>query len=312
MLYSNLYTQALVKKRTTMLTFLTKNLKKLYTSLSSKLHTLFSTKPDEHTLKKIETLLLEADTGIATTTIVIDKLSKTISHQGLTEGIQIQTALKQQLGDILADKYDGSCAHVYMLVGINGSGKTTTVGKLAHMLKKQGKKVLLVAADTFRAAAVEQLRQWANKTDTTLVMGNPGQDPSSVIFQACQTYKDGQYDILIIDTAGRLQTKSNLMNELAKMSRTIQRQLPHAAVHTLLTIDAMLGQNSLTQARLFHESTHLDGIILTKIDGTGKGGIIFAICHELKIPIAYLSYGEKIDDLVSFEPTAFVDTLFEP
>ncbi len=294
-----------------MLTFLTNNLKQLYSSLSSKLHSLFAAKPDEQTLKKIETLLLEADTGISTTTTIIEKLAQTITRQGLTEGHQIQTALQEQLVARLAGTYNPNGVQVYMLVGINGSGKTTTAGKLAHLFKKQGKKVLFVAADTFRAAAVEQLKQWADITQTPLIMGKPGQDPSSVIFQGCQAYKDGQYDILIIDTAGRLQTKANLMAELAKMSRIAEKQLPHATIHRLLTIDAMLGQNSLQQARLFHESTHLHGIILTKIDGTGKGGIIFSITHELGIPIAYLSCGEKIDDLVSFDPTAFVDTLFQ-
>jgi fused signal recognition particle receptor len=293
-----------------MFTFLTTHVKNVYSKLSSQLCSLFSTQPDEHTLKKLETVLLEADTGITTTTTIINNLTKTITQEGLREGHQIEAALKKQLSDLLQDSYQPQ-AQVYMLVGINGSGKTTTAGKLTHLFKKQGKKVLLVAADTFRAAAIEQLSQWAHQTNTPIVTGKPGQDPSSVIFQGCQTFKNGSYDILIIDTAGRLQTKTNLMLELAKMSRSIERQLPGITVHRLLTIDAMLGQNSLQQARLFNESTTLNGIILTKIDGTGKGGIIFSICHELKIPIAYLSCGEKIEDLVSFEPKAFVDTLFQ-
>jgi len=292
-----------------MFTFFTKNLKNLYTTLGSQLSALFHTKPDEQTIKKIETLLLEADTGVATTTELIKRLSVTI--EGLTEGAQIQTALQDHLLALLPNRYDAHEAQVYVFVGINGSGKTTAVGKLAHLLKNQGKKVLLVAADTFRAAAVAQLQQWAAQTDIPLVVGNPGQDPSSVIFQGCQLYKDGHYDILIIDTAGRLQTKVNLMHELAKMHRTIQRQLPQSSISTLLTIDAMLGQNSLHQARLFHEAVHLNGIVLTKVDSSGKGGIIFSICHELKVPIAYISCGEKVEDFLLFDAKTFITTLFE-
>jgi fused signal recognition particle receptor len=194
-------------------------------------------------------------------------------------------------------------------VGINGSGKTTFAAKLANAYVTQGKKTLLVAADTFRAAAVEQLTTWATRTNTPIVTGNPGQDPASVIFQGCQQFNLHHYDALIIDTAGRLHTKTNLMHELAKIKRIIAQQLPNEPVETLLTIDAMLGQNSFEQAKLFKECTHVNGIVLTKMDGTGKGGIVFSIAHELNIPITFISYGEQLTQFASFNPHTYVQEL---
>jgi fused signal recognition particle receptor len=202
-----------------------------------------------------------------------------------------------------------SSSRVHLLVGINGSGKTTFAGKLAHFYKKQGKKVLLVAADTFRAAAPEQLTAWAQASDTPLVIGAPNQDPASVVFMGCEKFNKEQFDILIIDTAGRLQTKVNLMNELAKIKRIIQKQLPNETINTLLTIDAMLGQNSFEQAKLFKESTDVTSVVLTKMDGTGKGGIVFSIAQELAIPVAYISFGESNDQLASFNPEQYVEEL---
>lgn len=291
--------------------FITKGLEKIYATLSTKLRSLFTAKPDAQTLKAIETLLLEADTGMATTQLIMQRLNEAWSRGALTEGSQLHTALKDELLRLCSKQYNNQNVNVYLLVGINGSGKTTTAAKLAHYLHQQHKKVLLVAADTFRAAAVEQLQTWATRVQAPILVGAQGQDPAAVVFQGCQTYKDDNFDTLIIDTAGRLQTKVNLMKELEKIGKVIQRQLPDARVQTLLTIDAMLGQNSREQARLFHESTKLDGIILTKIDGTGKGGIIFSIQHELNIPVAYLSYGEQVEQFALFEPEKFVTTLLE-
>jgi fused signal recognition particle receptor len=200
-------------------------------------------------------------------------------------------------------------AQIYLLVGINGSGKTTFAGKLAHYYATQGKRVLLVAADTFRAAASAQLHIWAQQAGVTIVTGDAHQDPSSVIFAGCSRYINEKFDIFIIDTAGRLQTKTNLMHELAKIKKVITKQLPHSTVQTLLTIDAMLGQNSFEQAALFKECTSLSGIVLTKMDSTGKGGIVFAIAKELQIPVLYVSYGEKIDQMVPFDAPKYVQEL---
>ena len=198
---------------------------------------------------------------------------------------------------------------LYLLVGINGSGKTTAAAKLAYQYKQENKRVLFIAADTFRAAATQQLAQWAQKLGADIVIGAEGQDPASVIFTGIQKFKQEQFDVLIIDTAGRLQTKINLMKELEKIKRVINSQLPQTPITILLTIDAMLGQNSFEQAKLFHESTPIDGVILTKMDGTGKGGIVFGITNELKIPIAYISFGEKPEQFTLFNAQEYVHDL---
>ena len=195
------------------------------------------------------------------------------------------------------------------MVGINGSGKTTFAGKLAHKYAQESKKVLLVAADTFRAAAPEQLQEWSDTVGVDMVRGTQNQDPASVVCSGCEKFKTDQYDILIIDTAGRLHTKTNLMNELTKINRVITKQLPDKTVNTLLTIDSMLGQNSFEQAKLFHESTDLSGLVLTKMDGTGKGGIVFAITDELAIPIWYITFGEQLNQLKLFDKNEYVDNL---
>jgi fused signal recognition particle receptor len=196
-----------------------------------------------------------------------------------------------------------------LMVGINGSGKTTFLGKLAHKLVQKDKKVLLVAGDTFRAAATQQLAAWHELTGADLHVGTDKQDPASVIFDACVKFNEGGYDHLLIDTAGRLQTRVNLMNELSKMRRIIDQKILDAQVHTWLTIDSMLGQNSLQQARQFHEATTLTGLVLTKYDGTGKGGILFAISNEFDLPVQYLTFGEQLEQLRAFEKETFVDEL---
>jgi len=233
-------------------------------------------------------------------------------QEGIIEhGQDLKKALEALLIEHLETHQFVSENRVFLLVGINGSGKTTFAGKLAHQFIKQGKKVLLVAGDTFRAAATAQLKEWSNRVHADIIIGKENQDPASVIFTACQQFKNNDYDVLIIDTAGRLQTKVNLMKELEKIRRILSAQLPEQKVTTLLTIDSMLGQNSFEQAKLFHESTSLDGIILTKMDGTAKGGIVFAITQELRIPIAYISHGETVEHIDSFNAQEYVKQLLQ-
>jgi fused signal recognition particle receptor len=270
---------------------------------------LFARPIDEQALKELETILLSADTGIKTTKAIMATVTDAWKHGSLKEGTDLHSLLQAELEKIVqAEPYEPKST-LFMLVGINGSGKTTAAAKLAYQYKKENKRVLFVAADTFRAAATEQLAQWAKKLGADIVVGAEGQDPASVIFNGIQKFKQGTYDVLIIDTAGRLQTKINLMKELEKIKRVITAQLPHQKITILLTIDSMLGQNSFDQARLFHESTSIDGVILTKMDGTGKGGIVFSISNELKIPIAYISYGEQPAQFKAFDATTYVASL---
>lgn len=292
-----------------MFSFIKDTLSKIYTSVTSKVHALFSRESiDQETLNELEQILIQADTGVKTTKKILAVLQEKVRSGEIAKGSDLQAALEQELLVLLRQK-NIEPTPIYLLVGINGSGKTTFAGKLAHLHRSQGKRVLLVAGDTFRAAATEQLQEWAARTGADILIGQGNQDPAAVVFQGCEKFKKESYDILIIDTAGRLQTKINLMKELEKIKRVITKQLPDTPVTTLLTIDAMLGQNSFEQARLFHESTQLDGIVLTKIDGTGKGGIVFAITQELGIPIAYLSFGEKVEALKTFNAPEFVKDL---
>jgi len=260
---------------------------------------------DEQALKELEQLCIEADMGASMSSALITTLKK----EHITDATQFKKLVHTELEKILTQKAYIPSDEIFLLVGVNGSGKTTTAGKLAYYYHNLGKKVLLVAGDTFRAAASEQLALWANRTSSDIVVGKPGQDPAAVIFTACQEFKKNNYDILIIDTAGRLQTKINLMKELEKIKKVISQQLPNKKISTLLTVDSILGQNSLEQAKIFHESTHLDGIVLTKMDSSSKGGIVFAITHTLHIPIAYISYGEQPQELELFDAHAFVNKL---
>lgn len=289
----------------------------LYSTLTSPLQKIFARPTvDVATITELEKLLIEADMGSTTTKTIIAKVQEAVRTAGTSiSGEQIKPIVHAELYKMLQEKiYTESIAdkQIYLLVGINGSGKTTVASKLAQRFAQQNKRVLLVAADTYRAAAKEQLAVWAARAGATIVIGEPQQDPSAVIFAGCQKYKQENFDILIIDTAGRLQTKVNLMHELEKMRRVITKQLPEQQITTLLTVDSMLGQNSFEQAKLFHESTPLDGIVLTKLDGTGKGGIVFAITTTLHIPIAYISFGETMDAFASFDAQAFVDSIITP
>jgi fused signal recognition particle receptor len=293
-----------------MLNLLKKAFNTIYEQVTGKLHTLFHrSQIDENTLAELEKILIESDTGIHTTRSLISDLRKKAAHGALKTGADLESALQKSLTNILSQHNYDPHASVYLLVGINGSGKTTFAAKLANDLQHKGKKVLLVAADTFRAAATAQLKTWADSIGADLIAGTPDQDPASVVFNGCEAYKKGLYDTLIIDTAGRLQTKVNLMKELEKMRKILTKLLPDSKIATLLTIDAMLGQNSFDQAKLFKESTDVSGIVLTKFDGTGKGGIVFSICQQLQIPIAYLSYGEKVDQIAIFNKEYYLKEL---
>jgi fused signal recognition particle receptor len=296
---------------TSMFSFIKSKLQKIFTTVTSKLGSFFSRKTiDDAALKELEILLISSDVGVGTTKSIIAQLKKHIDA-GLHDGQQLKSSMHTILLDILMQHkpVDYADQNVFLFVGINGSGKTTSIGKIAQMFVSQGKKVLLVAADTFRAAAPEQLKEWAVRSGADILQGKEGQDPASLVYQGCEKFKNEQYDILIIDTAGRLQTKINLMHELAKIKRAVEKQLPEQQIATLLTIDAMLGQNSFEQAKLFKESTDVTGIVLTKMDGTGKGGIVFAIAQELAIPVIFLTFGEQAEQIKIFDPQEYVTDL---
>ncbi|MBA3954046.1 signal recognition particle-docking protein FtsY [Candidatus Dependentiae bacterium] len=290
--------------------FIRKTLSSIYTQFTSKVRTLFTRSVvDQETLHELEKILISSDTGISTTRTIITNLKAQVANGSIAQGSDLHKALGEQLVALLKVRPYDYTADIYLLVGINGSGKTTFAGKLGFWLKGQHKKVLFIAGDTFRAAATEQLNSWGQKIGIPVVIGKEHQDPASVVFAGCEQFKTGDYSALIIDTAGRLQTKVNLMKELEKIKRSIEKQLPGKKIATLLTIDAMLGQNSFEQAKIFNESTHVDGLILTKMDGTGKGGIVFSIIQELQIPVAFISYGEQPEQLSLFNPEQYVTDL---
>jgi len=293
-----------------MFSFIKKKLQKIYQTVSSKLGGLFGKekiKPSD--LKQLEVILLEADVGVQTARKIMQELNERFAVGQLVKGQDLREALQKLLNDLLSGKSFGALKPVILFVGVNGSGKTTAIAKLAKELKDDDKKVLLAAADTFRAAATEQLAEWAKKVGVDIVTGQENQDPASVVYQACEKFKNEGYDYLLVDTAGRLQTKTNLMNELAKVKRVIEKILGVDNITTLLTVDSMLGQNSFEQAKIFNESTRLDGIILTKMDGTGKGGIVFAIVKEVGIPVSHITFGEDIESIKKFDAQEYVEEL---
>ncbi len=285
--------------------------KKLFQAVSSPFKRLFEHDHiDTATLVELQELLIGADVGSLTTQRIMEPLRLRATQHRMS-GADLRAMLRVELTGILAtaEKRKKPLGSILLLVGINGSGKTTSAAKLALLQKKMGKRLLLVAADTFRAAALEQLSAWAHQLSIPLVAGSYKQDPAAVVFAGCREFNTGQYDCMIIDTAGRLQTKSHLMEELGKIGRVIHKQSPHASVTTLLTIDSLLGQNSFQQAELFHQSTAVDGIILTKCDGSGRGGIIFPIAQQLGIPVYYITHGESPDAIAEFVITDCIDGL---
>lgn len=298
---------------------LKKGLKRTKENFSDQLANLILGKKtiDGDILEEIETCLLMADVGISTTNIIIENLSKMVKRKDLTNPEKLFTTLKEQLTNILTP-YEKTInipsnlntPFVILMVGVNGSGKTTTIGKLAKQLQNQGKKVMLAAGDTFRAAAIEQLSAWGQRNNVLVVAQKQGSDSASVIYDALQSAKAKQCDVLIADTAGRLHTQDNLMNELKKVIKVIKKLDGNAPHETMLVLDATTGQNALNQAKKFHHDINLSGITITKLDGTAKGGIIFAIANELRLPIRYIGVGEKIDDLRNFDAKAFAKALF--
>ena len=272
---------------------------------------------DRSTLDDLEATLIGADLGTTTTHEVLEKLRDKADRKQIKDVTELKRLLKEELLAILMSptasrpltKVEGT-PEVIMVVGVNGAGKTTTIGKLAQVFRSQGKTVLMCAADTFRAAAIEQLEIWGQRTGTEVIKTKAGGDPSAVLFDALQSATAHKTDYVIVDTAGRLHTKQNLMLELEKMKRTAQRIVPGAPHETLLVMDATTGQNGLQQARQFTQSSGVTGIVLTKLDGTAKGGVVVAISRELGLPVRFVGVGEKAGDLLPFDPKEFVDSLF--
>jgi len=267
-------------------------------------------------LDHLEAILIGADIGVVTTNEILKNIKDRMSRKMLQDPKELRGAIKEELRKILNVNYtppkeipEGN-PFVVLIVGVNGVGKTTTIGKLANRFQADGKKVMLCASDTFRAAAVEQLEIWATRAEVPLVKQKAGADPSAVLFDALQSAKSKKIDYVIVDTAGRLHTKHNLMAELEKMTRIAKREVPGAPHEVLLVLDATTGQNGLTQAREFTKSAGVTGLVLTKLDGTAKGGVVTAIAKELKLPIRFVGVGEKMDDLIEFSVDDFVESLF--
>lgn len=270
-------------------------------------------KIDEAFLEELEEALIASDVGAATAAVVLKDLRDRFKRNELSTQGQVTDRLKQILTEVLSSQNTtldtAASPSVVLVVGVNGTGKTTTIGKLASRLQSEGRKVMLAAGDTFRAAASEQLLIWGERSGIPVIKHKEGADPAAVVFDAVSAAKARSADVLLVDTAGRLHTKSNLMEELKKIKRVLSRELPGAPQETLLVLDGNTGQNALVQARMFHEAVGVTGIVITKLDGTSKGGIVFAINKELSIPVKFIGIGEAVDDLRAFDPKEFVDAL---
>ena len=266
-------------------------------------------------MEKNKKKLILSDIGFDTTEDIMKDLRKDVKEEKITEVDEVKAKLKEKIEESFADLdtqlHIDTKPSIILMVGVNGAGKTTSIGKIANGLKKQGKKVLLVAGDTFRAGAVEQLEEWAKRIDTPIVKGNLNQDPASVIFESIKTAKEENYDVVICDTAGRLQNKVSLMNDLEKMNKIIDRELPDADKETLLVIDGTTGQNAISQLKSFNEVTPITGIVITKLDGTSKGGIVIRLAKEFNTPIKYVGVGEGIEDLQEFNAKEFADAIVD-
>lgn len=274
---------------------------------------------DEALLSEIEEILITADIGVQTAHKILERTRQRVKKEKISEAGQIYRLLEEEIenliipvaGKPIEEKMSDKKPFVLLIVGVNGTGKTTTIGKLANRFAQTGKKVLMVAGDTFRAAASNQLEIWARRSEVDIIRQNDGADPSAVIFDAMQSATTGKYDVVLIDTAGRLHTKVNLMEELKKMRRVIEKHIPGAPHETILVLDGTTGQNAIQQARQFSQAVQVSGLILTKLDGTAKGGVVLAIQQELKIPVLYIGVGEGIDDLEAFDPHAFIRAIVE-
>ncbi len=316
----NTATQGSADADSSMFSRLSKRLSKTKESLVYRMDTLFLGKKeiDADLFDELEEILITADLGIATTMEILDDARKRVKRKELSDPQLLKGVLKEKIRDYImeSDKpaelvmpKDGP--FVIMVVGVNGVGKTTTIGKITNKFKKSGQSVLLVAADTFRAAAVAQLKIWGERNQTKVVFQKEGADPSSVVFEGIGKAIDDDYDVVIVDTAGRLHTQVNLMEELKKINRVMGKRLTGAPHEVLLVLDATTGQNGVSQAKLFNDSVPVTGLALTKLDGTAKGGIIANVCRELSIPIRFIGIGEQIEDLRDFDPDEFLDALFD-
>ena len=269
---------------------------------------------DEDLFDELEEILITADVGVAGTEMILDKLRYTVKAEKITDSERVYEELKKIIAEMIGDgdglNLSGELS-VILVIGVNGVGKTTSIAKIANNLKSQGKKVVLAAADTFRAAAIDQLQIWADRIGVDIIKHNEGSDPAAVVYDAVNAAKAKRADVLIVDTAGRLHNKKNLMDELAKINRVITREAPDASRETLLVLDATTGQNAVIQAKEFKNAAEITGLVLTKLDGTAKGGIIISIKEELGIPVKYIGVGEKADDMQPFVAEEFVRALFE-
>ena len=291
-------------------------LKKTKDGFMSKLELLMNsfTKIDEDFFDELEETLILSDIGAETSMEICDKLRQAVKRTGATDPADVKKLLREIIAEMLTGGNElrlDTKPSVIMVIGVNGAGKTTTIGKLAANLRSQGKKVIVAAADTFRAAAIDQLNVWTDRAGVDIIKHSEGSDPAAVVFDALSAAKARGADVVLCDTAGRLHNKKNLMEELKKIARVISREVPDASVETLLVLDATTGQNAVNQAKLFSESAEITGIVLTKLDGTAKGGIIIPIKNELGIPVKLVGVGEKIDDLQPFSPEDYVQALFE-
>ncbi len=291
-------------------------LKKTKEAVFKQVTSLFSryTAIDDDLYDELEELLITSDVGVETTESILERLQDAVKAERLTEPEEARQALMRILAESIGEGEAldlSTTPSVVLVIGVNGVGKTTSIAKIANLLKKDGKRVMLAAADTFRAAAIDQLAVWAERVGVELIRGEEGSDPASVVYDAANAAKSRGADVLIVDTAGRLHNKKNLMDELSKIDRVLSRELPNAARETLLVLDATTGQNAVIQAKEFKTAANITGLVLTKLDGTAKGGIVFSIKEELSIPVKFVCVGEQVDDLQSFVAKDFVRALFE-
>ncbi len=294
---------------------LKQGLKKTKESLFGGLGALFSSSEiNDDFYDELEETLILADIGAKTSSDIVEGLRRRVKEQKLTETADVRNVLKEMIGEMLGEDSPldlSTVPSVILVIGVNGVGKTTAIGKLSHQLKEEGKRVIVAAADTFRAAAIDQLNVWTDRAGVEIIKHNEGSDPAAVVYDALDAAKARKADVVIIDTAGRLHNKQNLMNELAKISRIVHQKAEGCALEVLIALDATTGQNAVNQARAFNDAADITGIILTKLDSSAKGGIVISIANELKVPVKLVSVGEKIDDLQPFVARDFVEALFD-
>lgn len=305
------------KEKKSLFSRLKEGLKKTRASIQEKVETTLRLhgKIDDELFEELEEILITADIGVNTSLEIIERVKEKVKKNKITEVMEIKNILKEEMITLLDSENNSlnieNSPSLILVVGVNGAGKTTTIGKLGKKLKDEGKSVAIVAGDTFRAAAIEQLQQWGERTDIEVISQSEGADPAAVIFDGIQYAKSKNIDVLICDTAGRLHNKKNLMNELNKISRIIEREFPKATRETLLVIDATTGQNAIQQAKVFKESADITGIVLTKLDGTAKGGVVLSVQGEVNVPVKLVGVGEKVEDLQNFSSKDFIEAIFE-